>query len=95
MKGKLDKIEIHSWWKETWSNEGACLCVTGSVARGEGTEYSDTDILLLHENKQSAERRSEQIIRTLHARMEHVSVVARSLQECDPYGECTDFCVNG
>ena len=74
---------IRKWWNTEWNICGVTLSVTGSVARGEETSHSDVDLLLIHETTDEALQLSERIIRTLQTGFEHVSVVARSLEEHD------------
>ncbi len=74
---------IIEWWNPEWNVFRIALCVTGSVARGEETPHSDIDLLLIHDPEEACVRLSERIIRMLHTRFEHISVVARSLEEHD------------
>lgn len=74
---------IREWWNTEWNSSGVSLAVTGSVARGEETAHSDIDLLLIHETADEPLQLSERILRTLQTEFEHVSVVARSLEEHD------------
>lgn len=73
---------VRELWKTCDGTEVLCLCVSGSVARGEQTPHSDTDFLLLHEENDTAAAHAEHVLRRMHAELEHVSVISRSLRHC-------------
>lgn len=74
-----------SIWEDRWTMHGYCLCVTGSVARGEQTDYSDLDLLVLEGSPDDGQMQRvvpslcEGIVGELSRGIEHVSVVMRSL----------------
>src|SRR5210317_484755 len=73
---------VRTLWKTCSATEDLCLCVSGSVARGEQTPHSDTDFLLLHKDNDTASAAAEDMLRRMHAELEHVSVISRSLAHC-------------
>ncbi len=75
------KRKIQQEWREDWTKSDYCLCVTGSVARNEETSFSDTDLLVIHQNDEPSSRMNEDIISTLSARLENASITVRSLDD--------------
>ena len=73
---------VRQLWERCDGRDHICLCVSGSVARGEQTRHSDTDFLLLHDEAASVDAEVKQILRRMHLELTHVSVISRSLQHC-------------
>ncbi|MCB2203602.1 HD domain-containing protein [bacterium] len=80
--------DMHALWKKFGVKNSLCLCVSGSVARGEQTAHSDTDILLLYQETEGMEEGTtatgdaDEMLRYLHREGSHISVISRSLQDC-------------
>ena len=74
--------ETAALWSEEWTNSSFCVCVSGSVARGEATAYSDMDLLVIQGADDERSRQiAESIVGTLSRDIAHVSVTLRSLQD--------------
>lgn len=73
---------IRRYWKEIPSQDGICLCITGSFAREEETLHSDLDILLLYDSEEKDAATAQEFISLLHRGVEHVSIITRSLKHC-------------
>jgi [protein-PII] uridylyltransferase len=69
-------------WKEEWTNNSFCLCVSGSVARQEETEFSDIDLLVILGSADAGDAIvSERVVSALTTGIEHASVAVRSLSD--------------
>lgn len=67
-------------WRDEWTTRGYCLCVSGSVARGEETIFSDMDILVIYTDSPGSATTNENILSVLSTGVDNVSIAVRSLE---------------
>lgn len=74
---------LHALWEvDEQRRMTSCLCISGSVARGEGTAFSDLDLLVLVDENHRTHEAILGGVAAVHSLVRSASIVLRAVDEC-------------